>query len=262
MNAITFYGSVRKARPLTNPLTKPLTNPLTKALTKSQTKFLLLTKPLTKALTKPLPNPLISKTNYWHSTHLHSEMPFSTTDNPILQLAAIISSEESARDFLLAEGVLRSSVDCKTCSCPMVRKPCSPSKSADLLHWFCSPCRRSVIIREGSVFKGKKVSCAEFVLLLFGFSTKGISGSTISEFTQLGEDTVSIWRRIITDETTFWLIANCSPIGSVGKHAEIEEAKFRRMKHHRGTARVEDWVLAGVERETNRCFIVPCPGGK
>ena len=34
------------------------------------------------------------------------------------------------------------------------------------------------------------------------------------------------------------------------------------MKHHRGTARAEDWVLAGVERETNRCFIVPCPGGK
>ena len=34
------------------------------------------------------------------------------------------------------------------------------------------------------------------------------------------------------------------------------------MKHHRGTARAEDWVLAGVERKTNRCFIVPCPGGK
>ena len=34
------------------------------------------------------------------------------------------------------------------------------------------------------------------------------------------------------------------------------------MKHHRGTARAQDWVLAGVERETNRCFIVLCPGGK
>ena len=30
----------------------------------------------------------------------------------------------------------------------------------------------------------------------------------------------------------------------------------------RGTARAEDCVLVGVERETNRCFIVPCPGGK
>ena len=34
------------------------------------------------------------------------------------------------------------------------------------------------------------------------------------------------------------------------------------MKHHRGTARAEDWVLAEVERETNRCLIVPCPEGK
>ena len=34
------------------------------------------------------------------------------------------------------------------------------------------------------------------------------------------------------------------------------------MKHYRGTARAEDWVLAGFERETTRCFIVPCPGGK
>ena len=34
------------------------------------------------------------------------------------------------------------------------------------------------------------------------------------------------------------------------------------MKHHRGTARAEDWVLVGVKRETNRCSIVSCPGGK
>ena len=143
---ITNLGNVRKARPLTKPLTKslskPLTKPLAKPLTKPLTKFLLPIKPLTKALTKPLTNPLISKANYLHSPLAKSEMPFSTTDNPILQLAAIISSEESARDFLFAEDVLCSSADCKTCSCPIVRKPCSPSKSADLLHWFCSPCRR------------------------------------------------------------------------------------------------------------------------
>ena len=50
------FGSVRKARPLTNPLTKaltnPLTNPLTKPLTNPPTNPL--TNPQTKALTKPL----------------------------------------------------------------------------------------------------------------------------------------------------------------------------------------------------------------
>ena len=34
------------------------------------------------------------------------------------------------------------------------------------------------------------------------------------------------------------------------------------MKHHRGAARAESWVLGGVQRETNDCFLVPCPGGK
>eukprot|EP00116_Pleurobrachia_bachei_P008235 sb/3468497/ len=144
----------------------------------------------------------------------------------------------------------------------MVRKPCPVSKSVDLLVWNCSPCRRSVTIREGSVLKNKKISCIDLISLLFWFSTKGISGSTVSEFTQLGEDAVSRWRRIITDEITYWFIQNCTPIGGVGKTVEIDEAKFRRMKHHRGRARAEEWVLAGVERETNRCFIVPCPGGK
>ena len=34
------------------------------------------------------------------------------------------------------------------------------------------------------------------------------------------------------------------------------------MKHHRGTSREEDWVLAVVEVGADMCFIVPCPGGK
>ena len=189
-------------------------------------------------------------------------MPFSTTTSPILQLSSVTTSEDSARDFLISEGILRPNINCATCSCPMVRKPCSRTKSMDLQHWTCSPCRRSVTIREGSVLKGKKISCADFISLLFWFSTPGLSGSTISEFTQLGEDTVSIYRRIITDEATFWFIDNAKPIGGVGKHVEIDEAKFRRMKHHRGRARAEEWVLGGVERESGRCFIVPCPNGK
>ena len=79
-------------------------------------------------------------------------------------------------------------------------------------------------------------------------------GSSISKLSGLGEDTVSAWRKILTDEITCWFIRTSKPIGGEGTFVEIDEAKFRRMKHHRGAARAESWVLGGVQCNTNDCF--------
>ena len=189
-------------------------------------------------------------------------MPFSSTVNVHAQFVAVASFETSARNFLMSEGLLRSSISCSTLACGkhMELKVCAASKSPDLLHWWCSSCHRSTALRSGSLLSGKKITFVNFVHLLFLFSVKGLGGSSISELSGLGEDTVSAWRKILTDEVTCWFTRTSKPIGGEGTFVEIDEAKFRRMKHHRGAARAETWVLGGVQRDTNDCFLVPCPG--
>ncbi|XP_017466934.1 PREDICTED: uncharacterized protein LOC108359533 [Rhagoletis zephyria] len=46
-------------------------------------------------------------------------------------------------------------------------------------------------------------------------------------------------------------------IGGVGSIVEIDESKFGRRKYHRGHAVEGQWVFGGVERGTNKCFLVP-----
>ena len=139
---------------------------------------------------------------------------------------------------------------------------CAASKSPDLLHLWCSSCHRSTALRSGS-FLGRQEDylCELCTLVILVFSERP-GGSSISKLSGLGEDTVTAWRKILTDEITCWFIRTSKPIGGEVIFVEIEEAKFRRMKHHRGAARAESWVLGGVQRDTNDCFLVPCPGGK
>ena len=45
-------------------------------------------------------------------------------------------------------------------------------------------------------------------------------------------------------------------IGGYGTIVEIDESKFVKRKYHRGKAKVcEDWVLGGICREKEKCFM-------
>ena len=43
---------------------------------------------------------------------------------------------------------------------------------------------------------------------------------------------------------------------------ELDEAKFGKRKYHKGNYREGMWVLGAIDRQTNNCFLVPCPGKK
>ena len=56
--------------------------------------------------------------------------------------------------------------------------------------------------------------------------------------------------------------ANATPLGGPGVIVEIDEAKFGKRKYHRGNYRAGMWVLGGVDRNTNQCFLIPCPNNR
>jgi hypothetical protein len=43
---------------------------------------------------------------------------------------------------------------------------------------------------------------------------------------------------------------------------ELDEAKFGKRKYNKGAYREGQWVLGGVDRNTEQCFLLPCPGNK
>ena len=43
---------------------------------------------------------------------------------------------------------------------------------------------------------------------------------------------------------------------------EIDEAKFGKRKYNRGGMVAGMWVLGGIERHTDDCFLVTCPNNK
>ena len=122
---------------------------------------------------------------------------------------------------------------------------CSAGKSPDILHWWCFSCHHSTALLSDSLLSGtgKKIPFVDFVHLLFWYSVKGLEECSISELSGLGEDTVSAWRKILTDEAICWFRRTRKPIGGTGKIVESDEAKYRRMEHHRGSLRAERWVL-------------------
>lgn len=52
------------------------------------------------------------------------------------------------------------------------------------------------------------------------------------------------------------LVTRRQKIGGVGVEEEIDEKKFGKMKYHRGHLVEGQWVFGGVERGSNKCFLV------
>ena len=62
-----------------------------------------------------------------------------------------------------------------------------------------------------------------------------------------------IWEQIAED------IKTNDKIGGPGTIVEIDEAKFGKRKYNRGRVVDGSWVLGGVQRQSNKCFLAVCP---
>ena len=191
-------------------------------------------------------------------------MPFQPSRLGLhFEIMTMVASEDSSRSFLMTKQILKSSQNCGTCHNPMVLSPCTATKSADLYIWKCGrPCKKTKNIRSGSVLSGSNLPFQHFLLLIYYFSSKSLTNVEISAFTGISEKSVGEWRASLTGFISSWLLANATPLGGPGVVVEIDEAKFGKRKYHRGNYREGMWVLGGVDRTTNQCFLIPCPNNQ
>ena len=73
-----------------------------------------------------------------------------------------------------------------------------------------------------------------------------------------GNKTISDWYNFCRDVCReALLLTGENVIGGEGKTVEIDESAFGKRKYHRGRLRKTQWVFGGIERESNKVFLVP-----
>ena len=171
----------------------------------------------------------------------------------------LFSTEANCIQFLYDMKILRTHQKCPSCSIPMTLTECPLSKYRDGSCWKCT-CGRTIAPRVGSILQQSRITYKEFIKILAHFSN-GLSVKTAAEQANLAENIVrrffnSIHERIAEDVTTK------TKIGGLGTVVEIDESKFGKRKYNRGRMVEGTWVLGGIQRETNHCFLTPCPANR
>lgn len=171
------------------------------------------------------------------------------------------SDELDAVKWLAVRGLLANSVNCEDCEvlCRFVNQ----EDAIDQVLWKCSACGKKKSVRHGSFFSRSKIRLSRLILLVFMWSREAPQ-CQVKEDCDIAEDhTVVDWFNFCRDICSLNLVHNLLKIGGLDpvtlepKVVEIDESKFFHRKYHRGRYTEGQWVFGGVERGSNRCFMVP-----
>ncbi len=144
-------------------------------------------------------------------------MPFQHHHHSLhMEIHQLTATEDSSRQFLLSRNVLKQTLDCSSCSTPMILVPCAPSRSAGLHVWKCRTCKKTRNIRTYSVLAGSKFSLQSFLTLIFYLSVRSLTNVEVAAFTGLSDKAVGEWRNTLANAVADWFLCNCSPLGGPG----------------------------------------------
>eukprot|EP00116_Pleurobrachia_bachei_P007190 sb/3467452/ len=140
-----------------------------------------------------------------------------TLSGPLIKLVAAIPTEDAARQYLLAKGVLRQSFPC-SCSGVMTPSACSSSKSEDLFVFKCTTpkCYKTKSVRAGSILAGTNMSFQGFLFIIHLFSNKNLTNVDVAANLGITEKTVREWRSRVMECVVIWLLRNPIQIGGPG----------------------------------------------
>ncbi|XP_036339366.1 uncharacterized protein LOC118748792 [Rhagoletis pomonella] len=147
---------------------------------------------------------------------------------------------------------------------PLKLKQCA--QSVDGYVWRCTTaikgkkknvrCDVYISLRKDTFFAKSRLSIFKIVAFAYLW-VKNLTLDVIMEELSISNHTASDWSSFCREVVYDGMVVNKNKIGGLGKVVEIDESKFGRRKYHRGHRVEGQWVFGGVERETNRCFLVP-----
>ncbi len=107
-------------------------------------------------------------------------------------VALILATEESTRDFLLVNGVIKAPERCPDCKNPSLRfRSENPfvMECMDKLH-----CRRAISLRNDTVFAYSKLKVEKIMMLGF-FWLSGIKWKEMVQMSGVSKNSVTLWTK-------------------------------------------------------------------
>jgi hypothetical protein len=122
----------------------------------------------------------------------------------------LAAREDISQSFLMTKQILKSSQKCNSCSS---LTSCAATKSADLFIQRCQPCKKTKIIRSGSVLQGSAISTflSPDILLLI-LSSRSLTNIEVAAYTGISKKSIRESRASLIGFISSWLLANATPL--------------------------------------------------
>ena len=181
-------------------------------------------------------------------------------------VSVVYGDNAKALNIFREHGVLPSSV-----SCPYCDRPCSLSQSEDRRTWRCTAhftekrkkqkkrrrsCPFSVSDNRGTFLEQTKLEPWKVLLFINLFVLKRWSHRAVTRNLEVSVKTSVDWRSFCSEVCESW-VGKAEPIGGPGVVVEIDETHFVKRKFNRGRVLSSVWLFGGIERGSDRKFIVP-----
>ena len=95
-------------------------------------------------------------------------------------------------------------------------------------------------------------------MLLLNAFAESVPISRAAETIRLSENTIRHFYQTIREQIAAD-VQTSSKIGGPGTIVEVDEAKFGKRKYNRGRMVHGSWVLGGIQRGSDSCFLTICP---
>ena len=169
-------------------------------------------------------------------------------------------NDERASDIFRAHGVLPSSVTCPSCD-----RPCTYYEHRRL--WRCTrsskarnkrrrSCSFSVSDNNGTFLERTHLNPWQVLVFINLFIQKRFSHNAAKRNARIGLQTSVDWRSFCAEVCEKW-VGESEPIGGEGVTVEIDETHFVKRKFNRGRVLSSVWLFGGIERGTDKKFIIP-----
>ncbi|EFN78681.1 hypothetical protein EAI_13454, partial [Harpegnathos saltator] len=168
-------------------------------------------------------------------------------------------------EFLKSHNVIKRSVTCSSCGkqasfdnrqlkwkCQKRRKVKKGHKIQIVLCSFCTT------IRKDTWFENANISIETACAFIGYFVTISPPRQNFLENElEMSPHTIVDWSNFIREALFSWCAENSRQIGGPNRVIEIDEAKFGKIKYHRGRIINGQLFFGGYERDSKELFVIP-----
>lgn len=171
-------------------------------------------------------------------------------------------NEEESLLYLVKLGIIKNEMTCDSCLSRMSLVKFKRKQS--LYRWVCKkPCSFTASITKNSFLSDFNIPFDKFLMILYKY-IQGHEIQEISEAIITNRKTISNLLDHVRERILVKVIESAEKLGGVDEHGnkkivEIDESVFFKRKYNRGRILNQQWFIAGIERGSRKCFIIPVP---